>query len=181
MKSSEDSLFICHNRACIKYIKLHGNIKNICTSSQYIKDAKYSKFKNLILDEYFYFKDYRELTYVIKANSTIENVYIFSTPVKIYKTELYQFVSMYKTGRSFNELCNLFKFQFNCNIGDAPINELSELYYNFLTDDDCKLININFRNIDLDEHYKKFCSVDSDKYLMEVNSIFVDDFKNVMS
>lgn len=183
LKNPEDSLFICHNKACFDYIKelSYANIENICTSSQYIKNVKYSKFKNLILDEYLYFEDYRELTEAIKANSNIENIYIFSTPVKIYKTESYQFVLMYKTGRSFNELCNLFKYQFNCNIDTTLSNELSELYYNFLTDGDCKIININFRNRDLNEHYKKFCSVDSDKYMMEVNCMFIDCFKNVKS
>lgn len=183
LKSPEDSLFVCCNSSCFDYINelSYENIKNICTSNQYINDIKYSKFKNIILDEYLYLENYQKLTEVVNENSNIENVYIFSSPVKIYKTTLYQFVLMYKACGPFSELCEFFTKHFNCEIDNILRDELSELYYNFLTDDDCKLININFRNRDLDEHYKKFCSVDSDKYLMEVNCIFVDDFKNVKS
>jgi hypothetical protein len=128
---------------------------NICNKLNYSKSHFISSenlkngynLKNIILDEYMFFKNKKEVCeYITYHTSFIENLYIFSTSNRIYDELLFNFVKDGKKNNSLNinDINTIWD-----NYGDKDTfltiekfqNELVDLYYNFLTDPDVILID----------------------------------------
>jgi hypothetical protein len=136
-KDPENTIFVSPNTASVEYLKCKVNkeyVSNFISSSRFIDFIKGRSVKNLILDEYLFFKNNKE----IYKNITLiqpENIYIFSTPYRIYDKEIFELVKNHKKNYSVQELS-----KFLSHPSSEKIDELDELYYNFISDEDTKLI-----------------------------------------
>jgi hypothetical protein len=85
------------------------------------------------LDEYLFFEN-KEDVYKEVYGSGFENIYVFSTSNKIYDKRLFNNIKRYKKDYSYEHMVDLHKSNFSRQ-------EVYELYYNFLTDSDFKIID----------------------------------------
>jgi hypothetical protein len=136
-KDPENTIFVSPNTESVEYLKHKVNkeyVNNFISSSRFINFIRGRSVKNLILDEYLIFKNNKE----IYKNITLiqpENIYIFSTPCKTYDKEIFELVKNHKKNYSVQELRRFLVHPF-----PEKIDELDELYYNFISDEDTKLI-----------------------------------------
>jgi hypothetical protein len=125
----------------VKYIhdKVGGNIKNFTTSNQFHNKIIGRRHKNIILDEYMFFKNRDEIYKEIQVIQP-ENVYIFSTSDKLYDKKLLDFLKENKRATSYQDLF----IKYGDKLTEYDEKQIYDLYNNFLTDDDTVLIDVDF-------------------------------------
>lgn len=144
LKEPDNSIFVVHNNSMLKYIHtIVGSVieKKIITSNQFHVKIIGNRFKNIILDEYMFFKNKDEIYKYIQLIQP-ENVYIFSTSDKAYSKKLFDFVKENKCTLNYEELINKYKKEYHLN--ESVEKEIYDLYYNFLTDKNTILIDFDF-------------------------------------
>lgn len=143
LKAPKDTIFVVHSDPMISFIQIFFgiNTKNFTTPKNInrIVNKRGSKPKNIILDEYMYF-DKKDVVWSDVWNISPENLYIFSTSDKAYSKELFDFVKENKP-KTYNYEGLLKKYG---NILSKQVeDEMYELYHNFLTDENTRLIDTN--------------------------------------
>jgi hypothetical protein len=189
LKEPETTLFVTYNMGGVKHIReLLGKQyqyrfeQNICTSEQFIQGEflRGKRFTKVILDEYLFFNKKDKFYKHFYSFPTVENVkelLIYSTSNKIYDRRLFDFVVENKKKSGWG-LPQILGFYINevLNIHNAPPtqlkiieSELSDLYYNFLTDHNIKIVTtLRGRSLLTDtwvEHIKKY---EPDTYKTEI-------------
>jgi hypothetical protein len=162
LKDRENSLFVTHNMDMAKDIcnRLNGNNEDFITCNQFIKEGRPSKkYKTIILDEYMFFRN-KEEVYKKVLKISPENLLIFSTADKRYNEELLKFIKNAKYKFTYLEIMNM-------SIGWKH-NETYELYYNFLTDSDVKLITHNLVPKKTEELKKRYKNYSPETYKTEI-------------
>jgi hypothetical protein len=135
LKDPDNTLFITHKIEVSKHIKdlIGFNHKNVISAKQFLNKKGVHKVKSIILDEYLFFEN-KEDVYKEVYGSGFENIYVFSTSNKIYDKRLFNNIKRYKKDYSYEHMVDLHKSNFSRQ-------EVYELYYNFLTDSDFKIID----------------------------------------
>lgn len=141
VKDPDNTIFVTHNYDMVKHIhdRVGGNIKNFTSSSQFSNKIIGIRPKNIILDEYMFFKNRDEIYKEIQVIQP-ENLYIFSTSDKLYDKKLFDFVKENKRTISYHGLLEKYRDKLTQYIE----KQIYDLYYNFLTDDDTILIDVDF-------------------------------------
>lgn len=102
---------------------------------------------NIIIDEYLYSENRKILYELIKNRSIrdVNEIFIFTTSKKQYKTHIFDFVCKYK-----NDMLNYnmyWVYEKYYGKPDEHIkNEIDELYYNFITEPNCNIIDYGYRH-----------------------------------
>lgn len=167
LKDPDNTIFICHNPNLKDFLCKRINAspklrKNFISAAQpnsfsFAYEMKGKQPKNIILDEYMFFQNKREIYEHIMMIRP-ENVYIFSTSDKMYDEKIFEFVKKNKPNYSLDSLIDFYKkekYQFYHKWEEAE-KEIVELYYNFLTDYDTILIDHNFTNSNFEDRSNKF-------------------------
>lgn len=142
-KDPDNTLFVCHNYELANFIrsKVGGDKKNFTSAEQFHQKVISRRPKNIILDEYMFFKNkdeiYNDILQVIRP----ENLYIFSSSNKSYNKEVFDFVKENKQTTSYVDLLD----KYGDGLADYIKEEIYELYHNFLTDYDTHLIYGDFK------------------------------------
>ena len=141
VKDPDNTIFVTHSYDKVKHIhdRVGGNIKNFTSSNQFKNKIIGRRPKNIILDEYMFFKNRDEIYKEIQVIKP-ENVYIFSTSDKLYDKKLFDFVKENKRTTSYQDLLK----KYEDKLTDYIEKQIYDLYYNFLTDDDTTLIDFDF-------------------------------------
>lgn len=211
IKDSDNSIFVTYNRKATEYIskiikyKFRLNLDNIMSAKRFIKPNIRMK-KNIILDEYMFFKHKKEIYEKLKYEC-YENLYIFSTSNKQYNKDIFNFIKLIKQNdityessiKLFNSISlylaynqnqnyiynenNIYfssilsflkSIQFQTKEYDIVIkDEMYDLYYNFITDSDIKLIDVSL-NHNNDYAYEKLKSIiNKQQYEIEYRNIYL--------
>ncbi|MFA5297857.1 MAG: hypothetical protein WC389_06570 [Lutibacter sp.] len=141
VKDPDNTIFVTHNYDMVKYIhnRVGGNLKNFTSSNQFKNKIIVRRPKNIILDEYMFFKNRDEIYKEIQVIQP-ENVYIFSTSDKLYDKKIFDFVKENKRTTSYQDLLQ----KYGDKLTDYIEKQIYDLYYNFLTDNDTILIDVDF-------------------------------------
>jgi hypothetical protein len=141
VKDPDNTIFVTHNYDMVKYIhnRVGGNLKNFTSSNQFKNKIIGRRPKNIILDEYMCFKNRDEIYKEIQVIQP-DNVYIFSTSDKLYDKKIFDFVKENKRTTSYQELLQ----KYGDKLTEYIEKQIYDLYYNFLTDDDTILIDVDF-------------------------------------
>jgi len=137
-KDPENTLFVTHSFDSAKLIKDSVNSGNIISTSQLKNKTLGWRPKNIILDEYMFFENKAEIYEIINYYIKPENVHVFSTSDKIYNLEIFNFVKNNKQKMTFHDM--LLNYP---RLTKDISKQIHELYYNFLTDNDTKVIEYN--------------------------------------
>lgn len=165
LKDPDNTIFVCHNPNLKDFLckrinaspKLRKNFISAAQPNRFAYAMKGKQPKNIILDEYMFFENKREIYDHIMMLRP-ENVYIFSTSDKMYDAEIFEFVKNNKQNYSLVDLIDLYKekkYKFYHKWREVE-KEIVELYYNFLTDYDTLLIDHNFTNRNMENNVNKF-------------------------
>jgi len=147
LKDKDNTLLVVHNNENTKRFKsINSNIKNVILEKDLKESIEKKQFKTIILDEYLSYKNKKKV-YEIVNSTSVSNIYIISSPNKVYKKELFEIVKDCKK-HDFISVSpeELFKF---------PKEDFEELYYNFITDKDTILIDKRLSSISLKEEEMK--------------------------
>lgn len=142
-KDPENTIFVAFNRdnadrACKS---IGGDRKRFLTAERFMYSMRGYHIKNIILDEYMFFPNKKEIYDTIHIHNP-ENVYIFSTSNKMYDEVLFKLIKHLKVRMSLQSIIDLIKDILKTPLlANGVIDELNELYYNFLTDPDTILID----------------------------------------
>ena len=141
VKDPDNTIFVTHSYDMAKHIhdRVGGNIKNFISSNQFKNKIISKRPKNIILDEYMFFRNRDEIYKEIQVINP-ENVYIFSTSDKLYDKKLFDFVKENKRTTSYQDLLK----KYGDKLTDYIEKQIYDLYYNFLTCDDTILIDFDF-------------------------------------
>lgn len=147
LKSPSDSIYvnITHSTCYELCDKIDGVKNNFIRYDDLSSKLKGRKINNLILDDYLQYNN-KEKIYEFINMLDIENLFIFSTSNKCYSKELIDYIKYNKYIYTFEEICEKKKYN---------EDDIYELYYNFLTDNDITIIDKELN------HYNK-------KYLMSI-------------
>ncbi len=141
LKDPENTLYVVGDSKTAQRIKEQIRSKNANIISCHNFDLRGRNQKNIILDEYMFFpnkdKVYKE---IMRNQVNIDNVYIFSTSNKTYSRYLFNLVKENKKYFSFDEIVEKYEGVMTKEIK----KEIHDLYFNFLTDADCRLIDFAF-------------------------------------
>lgn len=146
LKDPENTIFISPNLQCAQMScsKINGNKNNFISFGNLENKLVGKRPKTIILDEYMIWGKKEKINSLINYLNP-ERLLIFSTSDKIYRQEVFDYVKKYKYDFAFYVLESKFLNeypQFNGN--KEVLSQLFELYYNFITDNDIKLINSGF-------------------------------------
>ena len=141
VKDPDNTIFVTHNYEMVKYVhnRVGGNLKNITSSNHFKYKIVGRRLKNIILDDYMFFKNRDEIYKEIQVIQP-DNVYIFSTSDKLYDKKIFDFVKENKRTTSYQDLLQ----KYGDKLTECIEKEIYSLYYNFLTDDDTILIDADF-------------------------------------
>jgi len=175
VKDPDNTLFVVCNNDLVKHIKriLRGDNENIISTHKFDIFIRGRKFKNIILDEYMFFKNKDEIYKLIQVLQP-ENLYIFSTPDKQYKKSVFDFVKKSKKlNISFTSLLK----QYDKKLSDELLTEVYELYHNFLTDTDTNLIDSDyFLNVNDKRNIDGLINiVGKERFDLEFNNVYIFD------
>lgn len=160
LKEPDTTLFVTHNNEMVKHVQgLSGIRRNICTAEQFIQPdfTRSKKIYKVIMDEYLFFnkkeKVYNKFS-SCPSLSDVKELLIYSTSDKIYDRKMFDFVVDYKKrfSHTFNDLMYSYIVE-RVRAKDIPScynnnlePQLSDLYYNFLTDSTTKIITPPFNH-----------------------------------
>jgi len=136
-------LYVAQNydtaRAIYERVKISK--ERFMSSNQFLYEVDGKKTRNIILDEYMLFdnKDevYKKIQYVRP-----ENVYIFSSFYKSYSRKIFDFIKDNKQVMSYQGMLDSYDGELTDNIRQ----QFYDLYYNFITDYDVKLVDFDFND-----------------------------------
>lgn len=150
VKDPDNTIFVTHNYEMVKYVhnRVGGNLKNFTSSNQFKNKIIGRRPKNIILDEYMFFKNRDEVYKEIQVIQP-DNVYIFSTSDKLYDKKIFDFVKENKRTTSYQDLLQ----KYGDKLTEYIEKQIYDLYYNFLTDDDTILIDVDFGGNMKDKSY----------------------------
>jgi len=158
LKNPKESLLIFCNNDMVNNVKKklvlngHNDTNNIITQNQIITKIRGKRYKNLILDEYFFFtkKNKREI-YENLYLMDLENVIAYTTSDKLYSSVIIDYIRLEKHNYSYTELFNLFIEKHPSYINEFIKSGIdfkenfNDLYYNFLTDKDFIIMDKSIR------------------------------------
>jgi hypothetical protein len=168
-KDVDDTLIVMHNEKSIKHHqkKFNSNPKNLISSATFRRFTSGKKFKTIILDEWCFFPNKKEIYEHIKTLNP-DNLIIFSTPNRFYDVDVFNYVKECKKN-NFTLNMTLDKIMGMFMIYDKL--EVEDLYYDFITDPDVDLIKTNFGVIMEDrEQFKE--SMGLSKFELQINGNF---------
>jgi len=135
LKNPEKSLFILlKNEMCDNIIRQHNlsliERKNIISIDRFPYFICGKEFNKIIIDEYFFFNlEQRKSLYSVFPNlSDNSEIYLFSTPNKVYSVSDIERIKEMKENK------------------EKPNSDDEDLYYNFLTDSDVIIYHNKFYN-----------------------------------
>lgn len=135
VKDPSNTLFVVENSNLKDYVyDIIGFVhKNVITCNRFKDFIVSRRFKTILLDEYLFFSNYREIYETISNMPGIENLYIYTTSNKCYNILFFDYIKKCKTAN----------ISYEYLVRDRPIihEKLCELYYNFITDPDTNIID----------------------------------------
>jgi len=180
LKDPDNTVFIVPKKniareICTK-LKLQ-DCRNVMTVKEYINSCG-KTWKRVILDEYLFFSDMKDLYETIYYQNPDE-VLIFSTPQVIYDNFLYRTIQQHKHKMSYFELLGFYANK-NYQIKRLEKSMFDDLYYNFLTDKDTNIITtplIDFWSIKPDYIKNMRNILRREEYEKEVNATWLSDLR----
>jgi hypothetical protein len=168
LKDSENTVFVCmnYNLARETCKRVGGELKHFISSESFELKLRGCNPKNIILDEYMLFSN-KDKIYKIIQELSPENVLVFSTSNKTYSKKLFDLVKNNKKEKTFVEILELYEKE-NNGIPKEINDEIYELYYNFLTDSDVKLIDKDLLNLPFLEKEDIFSLIGEKNYKLEI-------------
>jgi len=145
----DNTLFVTHNkemaRRITKRIFNQYSRSNIVSCEEVIHKRLGSEYKNIILDEYMFFKNKRNLYVYLNGISNIENLYIFSTSDMQYDRSIYESVIMGKRIElDHSAILRDYRLVFGNLVPPNANKQIESLFYNFLTDPDTNVVDYGF-------------------------------------
>src|SRR5574344_42574 len=177
LKNPEETLLItfnenmCHH-ICKNFLRVDKH-KNIIGVNKFLnRDLYLNRSKTIILDEYLFFNTEQtiDLYQKIINSNYIENLIIFSTPRKKYNKEVFDLVKKWKPILQW-QMCHKVIEQL-LDI-EVKVEDVRELYFNFLTDEDSEInkkSNVDKRE---SEHLKEILG--EKKYSLEVLAEYLEE------
>lgn len=177
LKNPEETLLItfnenmCHH-ICKNFLRVDKH-KNIIGVNKFLnRDLYLNRSKTIILDEYLFFNPEQaiDLYQKIINSNYIENLIIFSTPRKKYNKEVFDLVKKLKPILQW-QMCHKVIEQL-LDI-EVKAEDVRELYFNFLTDEDSEInkkSNVDKRE---SEHLKEILG--EKKYSLEVLAEYLEE------
>lgn len=171
IKDPENTVFVAHNQESAKWIneRLNGiHPDNFMSAKSFPNKMLIRRPKNIIMDEYMFFPNKEE---IYKTTSSIqpENLYIFSTSDKQYNKEIFDLVKKFKKVLTCDDVLKLYKGEPTKGIE----KEIRNLYYNFITDKDTKLIDINYNQKSLQKEADYLSILGQKQYEIEMLNIYL--------
>jgi len=139
LKNPDETLFITHNRNMLRDIPhLFDYYKDRFVSQSEMFIGK--NYKRVVMDEYLMFdRKNRERLYDALP-AMVQEVFIFSTPQKIYKRSDYAFIKFIK--KNGIALTNKTVKDYILDVKSETLaDDLFDLYYNFITHPQANIIN----------------------------------------
>jgi len=141
--------------------------------SQYVTSDSFrsKKINTVIIDEYLKFdkENVGKIYNLVNSCPDIENIYIYSTSKIQYNSKIIDFIRENKATMMFMDMKKVLETL-------CPLNDLSyvdDLFRNFLTDDDCKIISNNKTFVSHDRYIHDTSGL---RYKLEVlNQWKIDD------
>jgi hypothetical protein len=172
LKHTEESLFVVPKLEMIKpiYDIIGQKFNNIISENMFETFIRGKRYKTLILDEYMFFSNSNKRNiynqhYYLK----IENLYIFSTSDKKYNLNIINFIKEHKKTYSLTDLIKKYQTKTN-DFSKSSEDDIIELYYNFLTDDDIILMDYKLQS------YKDRSNLvnimNKEQFDIEINNIY---------
>lgn len=151
IKDPNNSLFVTTKIELAKEIhnKVGGDSNKFISCNEFRNKVLGNKTpKNIILDEYMFFKNKDEIYQIINSIQP-QNVYVFSTSDKIYNKKIFDFVKENKRTTSHQDLLKKYckELTYGGVLTDDFKKQIYDLYYNFLTDEDTVLIDYDFSRV----------------------------------
>jgi hypothetical protein len=177
LKNPEETLLItfnenmCHH-ICKNFLRVDKH-KNIIGVNKFLnRDLYLNRSKTIIIDEYLFFNPEQaiDLYQKIINSNYIENLIIFSTPRKKYNKEVFDLVKKLKPILQW-QMCHKVIEQL-LDI-EVKVEDVRELYFNFLTDEDSEInkkSNVDKRE---SEHLKEILG--EKKYSLEVLAEYLEE------
>jgi hypothetical protein len=177
LKNPEETLLItfnenmCHH-ICKNFLRVDKH-KNIIGVNKFLnRDLYLNRSKTIIIDEYLFFNPEQAIDLYQKIINTsyIENLIIFSTPRKKYNKEVFDLVKKLKPILQW-QMCHKVIEQL-LDI-EVKVEDVRELYFNFLTDEDSEInkkSNVDKRE---SEHLKEILG--EKKYSLEVLAEYLEE------
>lgn len=177
LKNPEETLLItfnenmCHH-ICKNFLRVDKH-KNIIGVNKFLnRDLYLNRSKTIIIDEYLFFNPEQaiDLYQKIINSNYIENLIIFSTPRKKYNKEVFDLVKKLKPILQW-QMCHKVIEQL-LDI-EVKAEDVRELYFNFLTDEDSEInkkSNVDKRE---SEHLKEILG--EKKYSLEVLAEYLEE------
>lgn len=154
LRNPSQSLLICHNTHMADSLIKKINFDNIKDRKNIISVGSLSNytncdntFKKIILDEYLFYtlKQRKEIYEILLPSLDINSeIIIYSTPSKIYNQILFNRIKKYKQqNKSIDEIIYEISKCPKLFIPLNDLNDIAELYYNFITEPNIKIIDVN--------------------------------------
>ena len=146
----DNTLFVTHSEQIARIItkRLFNQYThpNIVSCEEVIRKRLGPRYKNIILDEYMFFKNRGDLYVYLNGIGNIENLYIFSTSDRKYEASIFDTIKTQKRiNNDFLYILKLYHQKFAKSIVFSDVDEqIKSLYYNFLTDPDTNVIDYGF-------------------------------------
>ena len=172
LKDPDNTIFVTHNSHSAQLIrdKVSGDMKNFILSEVFVNKLIDIRAKTIILDEYMSFKNKDILYQKIKVIKP-ENLFIFSTPNKSYDRVLFYLVKENKNMVSYHGI--LKKYSKDFELTKEIEKDIYDLYYNFLTDSDTKIINQSTSKLPNNTIEQLKLQLTSEQYLIEVKGEYL--------
>ena len=177
LKNPEETLLItfnenmCHH-ICKNFLRVDKH-KNIISINKFLNyRMSLSDCKRIILDEYLFFNTELSINLYQKIinSNYIENLIIFSTPSKKYNKEVFDLVKKLKPILGWQTCHKVIEQLLDIEV---KVEDVRELYFNFLTDED---VEINKKvNVDKRESERLKEILGEKNYSLEVLAEYLEE------
>lgn len=157
LKDPENNLLICLDDQQVKRFKDTGAIEpkyfNRIISANNAIGGKGHRVLKIIFDEYLFIDvKIRKNLHLALMPCGVEEIYCFSTPIKLYDAKMFNFIKQLKKDNKISEIENFISYnQLLIEMNDSSVKtfvetrkELIDLFYNYLTDYDTQIIHNKF-------------------------------------
>ncbi len=139
----ENSVLVVFNLKRLMYIREVFAIDGlaITTAGLFTKFMLGNRKKKIIFDDYPYLKNTRQIYEFVNGYCIDSDIHIFSTPQKLWDKKIFDFVKRFKnTPGGGSNIHQAYKHYFSLSeINAYEVNQITELYYNFITDKDTEV------------------------------------------
>ena len=153
----------------------YDNIIGVNKLGNKISGGVLSKIKRIILDDYMLYEVKVKIYEFINkfCSRFLEEIYIFTTFDKRYNRDLFNIIKkIKKDGYIIQDLLETQILNFRLILDENSMQDIKDLYYNFVTDSDTKVIdtNLSINKGYKDEDYKEFLfrELGSERYKLEI-------------